>query len=140
MRRKDDRVFVDTGAWIALALANDPLHERARLAWERLRGSGARLFTSIPVIIETFTFLDRNTTKNVAIAWKNAVADLPRVVDVLECRGADLKAAWAVIETTNLHKLSLVDAISFALMSREGLRAAFAFDHHFASAGFRLVD
>jgi predicted nucleic acid-binding protein len=83
--------------------------------------------------------LDRNTTKNVAIAWKNAVADLPRV-DVLECRGADLKAAWAVIETTNLHKLSLVDAISFALMSREGLRAAFAFDHHFASAGFRLVD
>jgi predicted nucleic acid-binding protein len=35
--------------------------------------------------------------------------------------------------------LSAVDATNFVLMEREGIRVAFAFDHHFASAGFRLV-
>jgi predicted nucleic acid-binding protein len=35
--------------------------------------------------------------------------------------------------------LSAVDAVSFVLMRRERIRTAFAFDHHFAAAGFRLV-
>lgn len=45
-------VFVDTGAWIALALTHDPLHARAREAWEMLLGAGARLHTSVPVVLE----------------------------------------------------------------------------------------
>jgi predicted nucleic acid-binding protein len=36
-------VFVDTGAWIALALTRAPLHDRALEAWSQLRQSGARL-------------------------------------------------------------------------------------------------
>jgi uncharacterized protein len=139
MSRKDDRVFVDTGAWIALAVTHDPLHGRARPAWERLRGSGVRLFTSIPIVIETFTFLDRNTTRKVALTWKDALYQMRRL-DVLECRTSDLERAWRVFESSNLHKLSLVDAVSFALMRRESLQSAFAFDHHFVSAGFRLVE
>jgi len=39
----------------------------------------------------------------------------------------------------DLHKLSAVDATSFAVMKRVRTRIAFAFDHHFAAAGFRLV-
>jgi predicted nucleic acid-binding protein len=58
-----DSVYVDTGAWIALALTRDPLHERAQEAWHHLVESGARLYTSVPVVIETFTFLDRNTAR-----------------------------------------------------------------------------
>ena len=57
-----EAVFVDSGAWIALALSRDPLHERAREQWGLLRAAGARLHTSVPVVIETFTFLDRNAT------------------------------------------------------------------------------
>lgn len=34
---------------------------------------------------------------------------------------------------------SLVDALSFELMRREGLDRAFAFDHHFEIAGFELL-
>lgn len=34
---------MDTGAWIALGLTRDPLHERAREAWEGLLAAGARL-------------------------------------------------------------------------------------------------
>jgi len=38
-----------------------------------------------------------------------------------------------------LRKLSAVDATSFAIMQRARIRLAYAFDHHFAVAGFRLV-
>ena len=31
--RTRERVFVDTGAWIALALTRDPLHPRAAETW-----------------------------------------------------------------------------------------------------------
>jgi predicted nucleic acid-binding protein len=36
-------------------------------------------------------------------------------------------------------QLSLVDCVSFEIMRREGLRAAFALDDHFAGSGFELV-
>jgi predicted nucleic acid-binding protein len=44
-----------------------------------------------------------------------------------------------ILSTHDLHKLSAVDATSFAIMKRERIRLAYAFDHHFAAAGFRLV-
>jgi len=138
MTRNNDLVFVDTGAWIALALTRDPLHERVRAAWEDLLHKGARLATSVPVVLETFTFLDRNATRDVALAWKNSLAGLPRFRQ-LECGNRDVERAWAYFAKPELHKLSAVDATSFVLMAREKIRLAFAFDHHFASAGFRLV-
>ncbi len=138
MTHRHDLVFVDTGAWIALALTRDPLHERARAAWEQLLDKGARLATSVPVVIETFTFLDRNATRDVALTWKSSLAHLARF-RLLECGIRDLERAWVHFAKPELHKLSAVDATSFVIMEREKIRLAFAFDHHFASAGFRLV-
>jgi predicted nucleic acid-binding protein len=97
--------FVDSGAWIALALSRDPLHERAREQWELLRAAGARLHTSVPVVIETFTFLDRNANRDVAF------------------------------RRSDLHRLSAVDATSFIIMKRARIRLAYTFDHRFAVVG-----
>ena len=63
--RQRERVFVDSGAWIALALTRDPLHRRAREAWTEMLDNAARIFTSVPVVLETFTFLDRNANRDV---------------------------------------------------------------------------
>jgi uncharacterized protein len=136
--RQREAVFVDSGAWIALALARDPLHASAREQWDLLRGAGARLVTSVPVVIETFTFLDRNAHRDAALAWKNAVFN-PGAVKVLPCELGDLEQAWDYFRRADLHKLSAVDATSFAIMKRVGIRLAYAFDRHFAMAGFRLV-
>ena len=35
--RQREPVFVDSGAWIALALTRDPLHERALSQWDAIR-------------------------------------------------------------------------------------------------------
>lgn len=41
--REGEPVFVDTGAWIALALSRDPLHARAVELWESLQGGSWRV-------------------------------------------------------------------------------------------------
>jgi len=136
--RQGEAVFVDSGAWIALALMRDPLHSRARDLWDILHGAGARLHTSIPVVIETFTFLDRNASRDVALSWKEAI-DRTRGIRILACELRDLAESWGYFRRADLHKLSAVDATSFAIMKRARTRLAYAFDHHFAVVGFRMV-
>jgi predicted nucleic acid-binding protein len=137
MRQKQS-VFVDTGAWIALALVRDPYHAEAIDAWQRLVDSAARLITSIPIVLETFTFLDRNATRDVALLWKQRIYR-EKALRLVACTAADLEQSWGYFERNDLHKLSAVDATSFAMMKRLGVNLAFAFDHHFAIAGFRLI-
>jgi predicted nucleic acid-binding protein len=136
--RQGEAVFVDSGAWIALALTRDPLHSQARELWEILRGAGAKLHTSVPVVIETFTFLDRNASRDVALTWREAI-DKPGTVRILPCELRDLDQSWAYFQRADLRKLSAVDATSFAIMKRARIRLAYTFDHHFAAVGFRLV-
>lgn len=136
--RTAELVFIDSGAWIALASTRDPLHDRARAAWEQLLGAGAKLHTSVAVVQETFTFLDRNAARQAALAWKDSLKTAPRL-KTLPATAADLERAWSYFERTDLHKLSVVDAVSFVLMTERRIRVAFAFDSHFAAAGFRMV-
>ena len=136
--RAGELVFVDTGAWIALALTRDPLHPRASETWELLSSTGAKLHTSVSTVVETFTFLDRNTPRAVALAWKDSLKVVPRL-RVLPCTSRDLEQAWKYFERPDLHKLSAVDALSFVLMGQQRIRVAFAFDGHFATAGFRMI-
>jgi uncharacterized protein len=139
--RQGEPVFVDNGAWIALALARDPLHGQAR---EESRGvgpvagRGGSTHTSIPVVIETFTFLDRNANRQVALTWQEAVQKRAQV-DVLACELRDLEQSWEYFRRAGLHKPSAVDAASFAIMKRARIRLAYTFDHHFAVVGFRVV-
>lgn len=138
MIRAGERVFVDTGAWVALAITRDPLHERARETWTSLLEAGARLATSVPVLLETFTYLDRKGSRALAEAWWTSLAGVPRL-DRLECGAADLETAMAELSRRDFHRLGLVDATSFVLMRRHRIRVAFAFDTHFAVAGMRLA-
>jgi len=128
--RQGEPVFVDSGAWIALALSRDPLHAQG--------AAGARLRTSVPVVIETFTFLDRNANRDVALAWKDSAAR-PGTLNILPCDLRDLQRSWEYFRRGDLHKLSAVDATSFAIMKRARIRLAYTFDHHFAVVGFRMV-
>lgn len=114
------------------------MHERAREAWTTLLEAGARLFVSVPVLLETFTFLQRKVSADVATRWWESL-DQVRFLERLECNPSELKAAMKYVARRDLHKLGLVDATTFVLMRKHKLRAAFAFDSHFAQAGFRLV-
>jgi predicted nucleic acid-binding protein len=131
-------VFIDTSAWVGIMIAQDPAHARAATQWARLLDSSSKLFTSVPVVIETFTHLQRKYDARVAAAWREQLGRVPRLT-TLACSEADLAAAWRWIDRKDLHKLSLVDATSFSLMAKHKIRTAFTFDVHFATAGFGVV-
>ena len=133
--RPRERVFVDTGAFVALAVVRDAYHPRAVEYWEKLSRHGARIVTSVPVVLETYTYLDRKGSRELADVWRVELANVRPLV--LSCSADDLKAAWAWLERKELRRLSLVDATSFALMTKHELAVAFTFDTHFAIAGFR---
>lgn len=138
MMRPGESVLVDTGFWIALALTRDPYHERAKGAWEAVHQAGAHLFTSVPIVLETFTFLERNARRDVALIWKDSLDELRRF-EILTCTAADLEQAWPYFQRQDFHKLSAVDATSFGVMNRKRIRVALSFDHHFAAVGFQMV-
>jgi predicted nucleic acid-binding protein len=135
--RAGEAVFVDSGAWIALALITDPRHDQALEQLEHRQEARARLHTSVPVIIETFTFLDRKAYRDIALSWKDSLYERG-VVKILPCELRDLQACWEYFRM-DLRKLSAVDATSFAIMKRARIRVAFTFDHHFAAVGFKMA-
>lgn len=133
-----ERVFVDTGAWVGMAVSADRHHEVALEGWDKIMRAGAVPVTSHPVVIETFTYLQRSQVSPLAQVWVSQVNGYARLV-VLELTSPDLAAAWPGLERPELPKLGIVDATSFALMKKHRIRTAFTFDRHFALAGFRML-
>ena len=71
-----------------------------------MRAAGARLHTSVPVVIETFTFLDRNANRDVALAWKDAIAKLS-ILKILACELRDLQVSWDYFRRSDLQSYPL---------------------------------
>ncbi|MGH2793972.1 MAG: type II toxin-antitoxin system VapC family toxin [Actinomycetota bacterium] len=132
------RIFVDTGAFVALRNASEREHKRARLALEELTSKRVPLFTSNYVFAETYTVLLMRVGWNAAVAWGRALRDgslveLIRIDEALEDR------AWSILEAHDDKRWSYVDATSFALMDQEGASEAFSFDRDFVQRGLSVI-
>ena len=124
-------IFVDTGAWFAVAVRNDPDHDAAMIWLERNRDP---LITTDYVTAETATLIrvrDR-TARGHRLAVRVASSLLRQQSAVLEkVTEEDLIRALNIFRNYSDHSFSFVDCTSFAVMDRLGLAQAFAFDHHF---------
>jgi predicted nucleic acid-binding protein len=131
-------VFVDTSAFVALRNRSEREHDAARTTLRRLVEEGAPLYTSNYVFAETYTALLVRVGRSEAIEWgrrfrAGEAIELVRVEEPIE------DDAWAILAAHSDKDWSYVDATSFALMEREGLREAFCFDRHFAQRGLTVV-
>lgn len=132
------RVFVDTGAFVALRNRGEQEHGLARDALSGLVAEGAALLTSNYVFSETYTALLVRVGRQEAIEWgrrfrASEAIELVRVDEALE------QEAWSILESHDDKPWSYVDATSFALMDRERVSEAFAFDRHFLQRGLVLL-
>ncbi len=94
-----------------------------------------RLVTSNHVLGETWTLLRRRAGHRVAVAFLDLVEGSPRIEVVSIAHDLEVEAlAW--LRRHDEREYSFVDATSFALMRRLGIRDAFAFDGDFTAAGF----
>jgi len=132
------RVFVDTGGWVALQDASDRHHRSAVAALPAILLSCKSLVTSNQVIGETYTYLRTMVGYAAARRFLGAVAATAKLERFFVTEGLE-REAYQILHRYAEHPFSYVDATSFALMRQERLRYAFAFDAHFATAGFMRI-
>lgn len=132
------RVFVDTSAFVALRNRDEREHDAARVALSGLVSARASLITSNYVFSETYTALLVRAGRDEAIQWGRRFRS-GEAIEVVRIDEPVEQDAWSILESHADKRWSHVDATSFALMEREGITEAFAFDHHFAQRGLTLV-
>ncbi len=131
-------VFVDTGAWLALAHDRDQYHAKARRIYPRLLADAARLITTNLVLAECHALLLKNKGREVALLFIDTLKQSPRI-ELVESTSALETEAVELLRRYRDQDFSFADAVSFALMKQRGIDTAFGFDRHFATAGVKLV-
>jgi len=131
------RIFVDTGAWIAIADKNDQYAKIATKFYTNLIIQRSNLFTSNLVLVETFNLLSRtigskSTTKFGDALKTNVFLTVESITLV------DWERAWKIFGKYDDKDFSFTDCTSFALMERLKVKSAFAFDVHFRQYGFSV--
>jgi predicted nucleic acid-binding protein len=130
-------IFIDTGAFVARYVERDQHHAAAIAFWDELARYGMPCLTSNFVLSETFTLLGRRTTHLFAAQRARQVYS-SSVLQILRPEASDEATAVILFEQYAGQQVSYCDCISFALMRRHGIMDCFAFDEHFAIAGFKI--
>ncbi len=124
-------IFVDTGAWFALAVKEDPDHEAAVSFLEQ---NVEPLATSDFVVVETMNLLRFRRRDAVGHTLANRVgSDLweEKAAVLIRCTPDDIERARQIFERFSDKLWSFTDCTSFAVMKRNDMVEAFAFDRHF---------
>lgn len=130
-------IFIDTGAFLARYVAEDRLHAQAVAGWDKLARERAAAFTSSLVLSETFTLLARRAGHAFAAERARHILD-SGALTVLRPNERQDREALVFFEKFADQGVSFADCASFALMRHHRIKRAFAFDRHFAMAGFDL--
>jgi uncharacterized protein len=131
-------LFVDTGGFYALQVPNDRWHSAAVSTLQEALASKRLLITSNQVVGETYTLLLK--THGHRAAWKfRDTLSLSTRLEIVWIDELVEKEAWALLKKYSDQAFSFVDGTSFALMRQRRIKHAFAFDAHFAAAGFTRV-
>lgn len=129
-------IFVDTGAFLARYLKRDQYHRQAHKIFRAL----PRPFsTSNHVIDELATLLGRIAGYHYAADRIDDLYASESIEVLASTRGDEIEAIRWMRKYSD-KEISFTDCISFALMRRLGIHAAFTFDRHFRDAGFEIVN
>ena len=131
-------LFVDTGAWVALADQDDKYHERAAREYPDLLKHYRRLVITNLVVAEVYIILRKALGHAAAITFLESIRSSPRIEKVQSTEELEV-GAEDILRRYSDQDFSYTDAVSFALMRQRGIDTAFAFDKHFLIAGFSML-
>ena len=135
---KHNTIFVDTGAWFALADESDQYHKQAVDVYPGLFRDNHHLTTTNLIIAETYILLRRALGHQPAMRFLHNIAASPRVTKIYSDQTLE-KNAEDILGKYEDQDFSYADAVSFATMKRNGIHLAFSFDRHFVTAGFSII-
>ena len=134
----ESRIFVDSSAWYALVDEDDANHKAARdLLMQAL--ADYRLVTSNHIIGESYTLLRSRLGYDIAVEFLHRVRRSLRVERVFVTQSWE-EEAYSLLERYHDQDFSFVDATSFVVMKALDIPKAFAFDKHFTTAGFVVLE
>ena len=131
-------IFVDTTAWYAVRVREDRASTAARDTLRRLTIDEFLLATTNLVVGETYTLLRARRGYQAAWAFLDVLERTTRLTRHFLTPELETQA-YAILRQYRDHDFSYVDATSFAFMRSRGISDAFAFDAHFATAGFTRI-
>ena len=133
-------IFVDTGAWIGLAVSRDQSHSAAAAFAADLVKKGLPLLTTNYVLLEAHTRIRYDDGHAKAMIFDTLLREM--------VRRRQLTIAWI---TPHIHELametfrnysdqelSVVDCSSIVVAKAKKIREVFGFDSDFAKLGFIL--
>jgi predicted nucleic acid-binding protein len=131
------RVFVDTGGFVALLVAEDQMHGRAAATFAAASRERWSLLTTNAVVVETYSVLLARARdgRRAAVGFLDALERSASAITVESIRGEDESRAFALVRAHADKSYSLCDALSFVVMERLGIVEAIAFDRHFREYG-----
>jgi predicted nucleic acid-binding protein len=129
------RVFLDTGAFLALADEDDDYHTAAKSIYTGLLQSKAQLLTSNFVLSETYTLIRSKVSHQAAVEFMKRLDQTG--IKVLRVSEAIEQTGKAIFVRYDDKDFSFVDCTSFALIDHHRLDQAFAFDGHFRQYRFK---
>jgi predicted nucleic acid-binding protein len=128
-------IFVDTGAWYAAAVPDDPDFAAAQ-TW--FRANRELLITTDYVVDELLTLFKARGEFERSLDWGRQL--LEESVATLEwIRPADIDRAWAIFSSHTEKQWSFTDCVSHVVIDRLQFKTAFAFDHHFRQFGNLII-
>jgi predicted nucleic acid-binding protein len=130
-------IFVDTGAWVALADGRDHLHSRAKQIFTSVLKPANRLVTTNLVAAESYTLIRRRVGLSGSLRFLASLRT-PRLVKVYSDSLIEMEAEQLLRRYSD-QDFSFVDSVSFIIMRERHIQEAFAFDDHFRVAGFTLL-
>ena len=129
-------IFLDTSAIYAWVDRNDPNHTAALERLQAVLNIGEELLTHNYVLLESLALVQARLGVSVAVT-------LARDSELFAIHWVDKElhdSGIRELQTSKKRLLSLVDHISFLVMTRRKITTAFAFDPDFKAAGFQLFE
>lgn len=131
------RIFVDTGAWLALHDKQDQFHHQAIAARARIEREKIELVTSDFVFDESLTFIRYRASHDAAVLFGSSL--LRSSIVTMHSVDRDLLlASFELFKKYKDQDFSLTDCTSFVLMKRLKVSTCFTFDAHFSQMGFAM--
>jgi uncharacterized protein len=130
-------IFVDTGAWYAVADNSDQYHEKAAEHIKILVHDGFTMTTTNLVVHETFMLLSRRLSRKAGIRFLDEIY-IDENISIKHSNEYIEQEAYNIARKYSDHAFSITDCVSFVVMKHEAIKRVFTFDKHFHAMHFSV--
>jgi len=133
-----EKLFVDTGGWMAMADVKDPVHVTSAKARDHWLEQGGVLATSNYVLDETLTLIRIRLGIEPTEKWWTMISESPRChVEWVSPERVAKAIRWFF--KWKDQSFSFTDCTSFIIMRELGIEKVLTGDRHFNTAGFQIL-